>query len=307
MIFSRPWSFLFLLAGPLLAALFISAFRSKARLLKTMGDPAVLKKLMDPLAPRRQKVKAVLLVLSAILFALALAGPRWGQRFQDLRRRGIDVVIAVDVSASMLAEDLPPNRLTQAKRELGLLINRLEGDRVGLVAFAGTAFLQCPLTLDYGAVRSLLELIDTDLIPTPGTNLAAAIHTACDAFRRNEKKHKALVLLTDGEDHSGRFEDALRRAAGEGVRVFAIGFGNPDGEVIPLRDAQGTVSAYRKDKTGQTVVSKLNETDLRSAAAKTGGLYFRASQGEIEVDRVAESLRQMEKKHLESRVFDQYE
>ncbi|MGQ0644686.1 MAG: VWA domain-containing protein [Elusimicrobiota bacterium] len=307
MIFSRPWALWLLPALLLPAALFVAGFRRKSRLLSALGDAPVLRKLWDPAAERHQRVKAVLALLACLFLFLALAGPRWGLKFQEARRRGGDVMRAVDTSASMLAEDVKPNRLVQAKRELGLLIGGLEGDRVGVVAFAGTAFLQCPLTLDYGAARMLLDLITTDLIPAPGTSLAAALDAAREAFVREERKHKALVLLTDGEDHSGRLEAAVERAREEGVRVFAIGFGSPQGEIIPVRDEQGGLSAYKKDKAGQTVVSKLNEEALRDMAAKTGGRYYRATDGEVEVERILADLRGMEKKSLQSKVFDQHE
>jgi Ca-activated chloride channel family protein len=299
------WGFLGLTAA--LAALFAANFRWKARRLREIGDPAVLRLMVDPMAGRRQRLKAVLLTLASVCFAAALAGPHWGRRFQEVHRRGTDVVIAVDVSASMLAEDVKPNRLVQAKRELGLIIDRLPGDRVGLVAFAGTAFLQCPLTLDYGAARTLLDLIDTDLIPKPGTSLAAAVEAACDAFDPGSRQGKALILLTDGEDHSGRLPKAVERAREEGVRVFAVGFGSPQGEIIPLRDEQGRLREYKKDRQGQTVVSRLGEEALRSAAAATGGLYYRAERGEIELDRILKDIAGMEKKTLESRVYGQWE
>jgi Ca-activated chloride channel family protein len=235
---------------------------------------------------------------------LALAGPRWGHSFQNARRRGVDVVVAVDVSASMRAEDVAPNRLVQAKRELGLLIDGLQGDRVGVVAFAGAAFLQCPLTLDRAAARSILDLIDPDLIPTPGTDLAAALEESMKAFPEGARRNKALVLLTDGEDHSGRLDAAVRRAREKGVTLFTVGFGNTTGDVIPLRDAQGNVTGYKKDKDGKTVVSKMDETALRDMASRTGGAYHRATQGEIEIDRILKDIDGMEKKTLEDRTAD---
>lgn len=297
-----------LLALPaVLGLLTVAAFRWKRNVSARLGDPAVVRRLVDPRTGRYQRGKTVLRLLAAVFLVLALAGPRWGALFQEIQRRGIDVVIAVDVSASMLAEDVKPNRLTQAKRELTLLIDGLEGDRVGLVAFAGGAFLQCPLTLDYGAARTLLDLIGPDLIPRPGTDLAAALRQALDAFPRGLRKYKAVVLLTDGEDHSGALEAAVSRASEEGVRIFPIGFGSPQGEIIPLRDESGSLSGYKKDKDGQTVVSKLDEKALRAMAEKTGGTYFPASQGEIEVSRLLTAFRQMEKRSLESRVYGQLE
>lgn len=294
---------LVLLTFPLgLLVLMVVSFRWKERALARWGDRAALARLVDPQAGRRQRVKAFLLWLGLVFVILAAAGPRWGQAFQEVHRRGIDVMIAVDVSTSMLAEDAPPNRLAQAKRELGFLIDRLEGDRVGVVAFAGRAFLQCPLTLDYGAARSLLELVGPDLIPQPGTSLADALDVATGAFPPGSKKHRALVLLTDGEDHSGRMDDAVARAAAAGIVVFAVGLGSPAGEVIPLRDANGALTGYKKDKDGRTVTTKLDAAALEKMAKATGGAVVFSGTGGVDAEKILSALRSMEKKDLESRV-----
>lgn len=292
------------LAAPLAAlVLAVALFRWKSRVARRLGDPAVLARLYDPRTGRMQRVKTLLALLGFVLLVLAAAGPRWGQDYQEVQRRGVDVLIAIDVSASMLAEDIAPNRLTQAKRELGLLINGLEGDRVGVVAFAGAAFLQCPLTLDYGAARSLLDLVGPDMIPKPGTSLADAILTSVDAFPAGSKKHRVLVLLTDGEDHSGRLDAAVKKAEDEGVRILSIGFGSATGEIIPLRDEKGALIGYKKDKKGETVTSKMDQAALEKMAADTRGAFFPASQGEVEVARLLEEIRGMEKMDLESRVY----
>jgi Ca-activated chloride channel homolog len=305
-IVARPEALWLLILVPTAAAFFAHGFRRKRKTVEMLGEPRVLAKIVDPAAARRQRVKAVFLGLAVLFLALAAAGPRWGRTFQEIRRRGVDVIIAVDLSESMRAEDAKPNRLAAAKRELGLLINGLDGDRVGVVAFAGTAFLQCPLTLDYGAAQLLLDVLETDAVAAPGTSLAAAIHAACDAFPGPGKEHKALVLLTDGEDHSRELPAAVERAEEEGVRIFAIGFGSPDGEIIPVRDGQGNLVEYKKDKSGKTVVTRLGEAALRDAALQTNGQYYRATQGEVEVERVLADIQRMEKKSLESRQYDRY-
>lgn len=307
MMFSEAWAFFLwglVAAG---AALAVAAFRAKQKAFKTLGDHQVLAKLFPPEAGPRQRLKAVMQLAGLALLVAAMAGPRWGQKFEEVQRRGIDVVIAVDVSASMLAEDIKPNRLEQAKRELGLLIRGLQGDRVGVVAFAGTAFLQCPLTLDYSAARLILDALGPDLIPVPGTSLASALDASADAFPDKERQHKALVLLTDGEDHSEKLDQAMGRAKAEGLRIFAIGYGNPAGEIIPVRDEAGNVVDYKKDKAGKTVVSKLGEETLQRLARETGGRYYRATAGEVEVDRVLEDIHRMDKKNLESRLYDRFE
>ena len=303
-LFSRPWAFGLLGAVAAAALLAASHFRWKARTLKRLGDPDLLRRLSDPSAPRLQRLKAVLSLTALTFLVLAAAGPRWGRSYQQVRRRGVDVVIAVDVSASMLAQDVLPDRLTQAKRELGLLIDSLEEDRVGLVAFAGAAFLQCPLTLDHAAARSLLDLFGPDLVPRPGTDLAAALETSLAAFPPGDGRHKAVILLTDGEDHSGRLDSAVKQAEEEGARIFPVGFGNPSGEVIPIKDDNGNVTDYMKDKSGKTVVSKLGEAALQNMASRTGGTYRRAADGEVDLEALKNDVGRIEKKTLEDRVAD---
>jgi Ca-activated chloride channel family protein len=308
MIWTRPWALLLLLFPAGLFALYLAHFRWKDRLFRTLGDESILRRLTDPVTERHQRVKAAFALLASALLVAALAGPRWGRQFQEVHRRGSDVIVAVDVSLSMMAEDVKPNRLDRAKAELGLLIDELEGDRVGLVAFAGEAFLQCPLTLDYGAAKTLLDLIAPDLIPKPGTSLVAAIDTALGALPpARASGDAALVLLTDGEDHSGALPQALARAKAAGLRIFAVGIGTPQGEVIPLRDENGQITGYKKDKQGRTVASKLGEEDLRTLAAGTGGGYYRAVDGDISVDRIVADLRGLKKRELESRIYGRYE
>jgi Ca-activated chloride channel family protein len=297
---ARPWG---LSGGLLVVAVALAAtahFRWKARVRSAWIDEPLWRRLAGPTAGRHQGLKALMTVAGLTLLTVALAGPRWGVRLRETHRRGSDVIVAVDVSASMLAEDVKPDRLSQAKRELALVLDSLEGDRVGVVAFAGEAFLQCPLTLDTAAAKTLLDAIDPGLIPRPGTNLAAALDTAVKAFPEGPGG-KALALLTDGEDHSGVLEAAVRRAAAAEVRVFPIGFGSPDGEVIPVKDETGHVVDFKKDKTGKTVVSKLDEPALRAMATATGGAYARARDGDIDIRRLVEAVRGLPKRDLDSR------
>lgn len=297
--FAQPASVGWLAVSLVVAVLMVAQSRRVNRLKKQWGDEVLVNKLAR-LSPRWRGLKSILKVFALVLWAVVLMGPHWGHRFEEVKRRGVDVIIAVDVSASMMAEDIKPSRLVQAKRLLGRLIDGLEGDRVGVVAFAGQAFLQCPLTLDREAARSILELVSPDLIPVPGTNIASALDVSLDAFVRTEQKHKALVLLTDGEDHSGKLSQAVERAAAQGTRIWALGLGNPEGEVVPLKGEDGTITGYKKDDKGNTVVSRLNEDSLRNAADKTGGRYFRATPGESELDSLLEEVRNLEKKDLSS-------
>jgi Ca-activated chloride channel family protein len=250
----------------------------------------------------------VLVLASFLVLILALARPQFGTRVETVKREGHDIFVALDVSTSMLAEDVSPNRIAKARLEVSSLIDRLQGDRIGLIAFAGEAFVQCPLTLDYAAAKLFLSVMDTDLIPTPGTAVAEAIEKAVDSFVEGEKKSKVLIIITDGEDHDGSVEEAARKAAEQGIVIYPIGIGLPQGTPIPVYDQFGRQQGFKKDKSGEVVLSRLNEATLRSLGEITGGEYSRVTNSAIELDRIYEELNDMDKKELANRqitIFDE--
>jgi len=230
---------------------------------------------------------------------LSLTQPRWGYHWEDLHQRGVDVIVALDVSSSMLAEDIKPNRLERAKRKISDLLDMMEGDRIGLVAFAGTSFVQCPLTLDYGAARIFLSAIDTQLIPVQGTAIGNAIKTSVKAFRTQEKKSKALILITDGEDQTGKALAAAKSAGEQGVKIYTIGIGGEIG--APLPDLSGN-GGFRKNQQGEVILSKLDETTLQKIALETGGSYVRSVTGDIDLKTIYQDQikKHIEKKELKS-------
>ncbi len=236
-----------------------------------------------------------------------MARPQFGEKLTLLRRKGVDIIIALDTSLSMLAEDVKPSRLEKAKLEVSGLIDRMKGDRVGLVAFAGQSFVQCPLTLDLSAAQMFLDLMDPDLIPQPGTAIGDAIRTARMAFSQKEKKFKVLILMTDGEDHGSDPVEAAEEARKEGIIIYTIGIGSTYGEPIPLKDKNGKVGGFKKDENEEVVLSRLDEGTLRKIAKKTRGRYFRASAGEVELDKIYDEISKMEKKQLEGKMITQYE
>ncbi len=230
-----------------------------------------------------QRNKAALMILSVTFMALALTQPQWGYEWEDLKQEGVDIIIAIDVSNSMLAGDIKPNRLERAKRKISDLLQMIDGDRIGLVAFAGTSFLQCPLTLDYSAAEIFLDAIDTDLIPVQGTAIGHAIRTATRAFSQTEKKSKALILITDGEDHEGQAMSAAKEAGKQGIIIFTIGIGQEMGAPMPsLKSGKG----FKRDKSGEVVVSRLNETILQKMALETGGSYVRSVTGDMDLNKI---------------------
>jgi Ca-activated chloride channel family protein len=247
----------------------------------------------------RRRVKAFLSLLAMAFGIVALTQPQWGYHWEEIKRLGVDIIVAIDVSESMLAEDVKPSRLERAKREVFDLIEMLEGDRIGLIVFAGTSFVQCPLTLDYGACKMFLDYIDTDLIPVPGTALADAIRTATASFSKRERKSKALILITDGEDHEGEPIEAAKEAKQEGIKIFPIGVGRKEGVPIPLRGGSG---GFKKDRQGDMVITHLDETTLQKIALETGGSYVSSVTGDMDLDKIyKEGIKQrIEQKQLKS-------
>ena len=273
--------------------------RKKQQLtLKFCGNP-LLSKLVHPGVEKRHRSKTIFVVLAILFLILALTRPRWGYEWENLHQRGVDVIVALDVSSSMLAEDIKPNRLERAKRKISDLLDMMEGDRIGLVAFAGTSFVQCPLTLDYGAARLFLSAIDTQLIPVQGTALGNAIKTSVKAFRSQEKKSKALILITDGEDQMGKALSAAKSASDQGVKIYTIGIGGEIG--APLPNPSGT-GGFRKNQQGEVILSKLDETTLQQIALETGGSYVRSVTGDIDLNTIYKDQikKNIEKKELKS-------
>jgi Ca-activated chloride channel family protein len=292
-------SYLFLLwLVPALIIFYIYAFRKKDALIAEFCRIELLQALMPSVSRRRQLFKAALLIVAIFFCLIALMQPRWGFQWEEIKRYGVDIVIALDLSESMRAEDVKPNRLERAKREVFDLLQMVDGDRIGLVAFGGTSFLHCPLTLDYGAVQIFLDNLDTDLIPVPGTAMAEALRTSTAAFSRTERKSKAIILITDGEDHAGDVLKAAEEAKKEGIRIFAIGIGGEGGSPIPEKDGKG---GFLKDGEGNVVHSKLDEVTLQKIALSTGGAYVRSVTGDLDLEKIyKEEIHKMEGKELKS-------
>lgn len=291
----------------LIGAFFIYVFRSRETLLKKFGHLEILQKMMPGFKNSRRIWKAILVMLAYTSLVVAIAGPQIGTRLEEVKREGLDIIVALDVSLSMMAEDIAPNRLEKAKYEINKLIDILQGDRIGLVAFAGMAHVQSPLTLDYSAARLFLRLMDTELIPQPGTAIGEAIRTATKAFNQKERKHKVLILITDGEDHDSDPLKAAEEAAEQGIIIYTIGLGSPQGVPIPVYDKYGNPAGFKKDRSGNVVTTKLDATTLQQIAYATNGKYYISTSGEAELDEIYNEVSQMEKKELTSRQFSQYE
>ncbi len=299
----KPENFIWLWA--VLAAFLIfllSAWRKKRELAR-FGDPELVGRLVQALDPRARLFKRSMVLAALCLMVFALAQPHFKKSETKVERRGIDVLIAIDVSNSMLAKDIAPNRLEKAKLELAGLVDKLKGNRLGVIAFAGDAMIQCPLTLDRSAVKMLLSAVSPNLISFQGTDIGRAIGAALQAFQDKSKDSKALILLTDGEDHGKETAQYVKKAKEAGVRVITIGIGTPDGAPLPDEFGQGS----KKDRAGKVVLSKLGEEALQRIARETGGAYFRSTKGDLGSDGIERAIRGIATKGFKSGWAVEYE
>ncbi len=306
--FFSPEAFLFLWAVPGLLFLFwISQQLWRKRLAQFAEFETVRNKLMPAYDPKERTLRLGHLILIFLFAALALARPQWGEAKKKIERKGVDLIILLDTSLSMLAEDVKPSRFQKSKLELKTLVRNLKGDRVGMIAFAGSGFLQAPLTLDYSTFLLFLDAVEVGYIPDPGTSLAQALRLAARSFPTNNLKYKALILFTDGEDHIGGVEQALAEIKKQGIRIYSIGVGTLEGQPIPLRDEQGRKSGFKKDRSGEIVITKLNPPLLEKIALETGGLYLPSTPSEEEISVVLKHREGLGKKQFKERMVDEKE
>jgi Ca-activated chloride channel family protein len=302
--FGNPSNFWWLVAVPVLIVFLVWAYRARRRALQQFA--ALPDRLTASVNRVARRWKAVLLVAGILFGALALAQPRWGFEWREVKRKGVDVFVLLDVSKSMLTEDVRPNRLTQAKFACEDLLSKLEGDRIGLIAFAGTAFVQCPLTIDYEAFRLTLKDADSRIIPRGGSDIGTAILTAVKAFEAGEGRDRAIVLITDGEATESDVLAAADAAAKAGVKIYAIGVGTAEGELIPVRE-DGKPMEFLKDKEGTVVKSRLDEETLKQLALKTQGIYVRSAAGDFGMDTIYEKgIGQLQRKEAEAKLQKRY-
>lgn len=285
------------------------AWKKRIDALKQFGNYELIERLMEGVSRQKQRLK-LYLIFGVFGFALfSLARPLWGEKEQQLFSRGHDIIIALDVSKSMYAEDIKPNRLLKAKQEISALFNRMEGNRIGLVIFGGEAFMQCPLTLDYSAAKILLSEVEIGSVPVPGTAISSAINKAIESFPPGERESRAIILITDGEDTVADPLKSAEAAVNEGILIYAIGIGDPiTGVPIPIRNEAGELQDYVKDRSGEIVTSKLDEETLRKICLTTGGAYFTARADSFELEEIYTHLNERRKEQLlHSRFFSQYE
>jgi Ca-activated chloride channel family protein len=281
----------------------ISAYRRK-RALKRIGNRELVMQLIPEMSKIRPLVKFILQMIAVSAGIIILARPQFGSKLEEVKRQGVEVIIALDVSNSMLAEDIQPNRLTRAKQSISKLVDNLEDDKIGLIVFAGDAYTQIPVTIDYVSAKMFLSTINTDMVPKQGTAIGSAINLGMRSFTPGEGRSKAMIIITDGENHEDDPVKEAEQAAKNGIVIHTIGIGSTEGVPVPVT-TYGRKD-YLKDIEGNTVISRLDEDILKKIALATGGSYVRASSSDIGLDEIFSEIKQMKKQELDSSMYTEY-
>ncbi|MBP9992209.1 MAG: VWA domain-containing protein [Bacteroidales bacterium] len=289
-----------LLIVPLLFVFYAVYLAVRRKRISKIGDPALVQRLMPTASTAKGWLKVSLLAVAWLFFTLGLTRPQLGARLKEHQTQGAEIMIALDVSNSMLAEDYSPNRLERSKLAISRIVDKLAGDRVGLVVFAGQAFVQLPITADYVSAKIFLSSINTESVPIQGTALAEALTSSAKSFSTQSSRSRAIILITDGEDHEGDVQAAAQAIADEGIRIYCIGVGSPQGKPIPKN------GELMKDANGEIVVSRLDEAVLQEIAGIGGGKYVRAGNSEFGLNPIIDDIREMDKEQFQSLVFEDF-
>ena len=302
---NSEWLFLLVLI-PIIILVFILSVRWRKKAIGVFGQLKLVYKLMPMASEFKLRSKFILFAVAIASLIIGIANPQIGSKMEEVKREGVDLMIAIDLSNSMLAEDLQPNRLMRAKQSISKLIDRLDGDRIGLIVFAGDAYVQLPITTDYSAAKLFLSTINTNIVPTQGTAIGKAIELSIKSFDLQNAQNKAIIIITDGENHE---DDAIKKAQEAeklGIFVHTIGMGSAEGGPIPVKNRYGTITSYQKDKEGNTIITALNEDMLKQIAQAGGGSYIRANSTQSGLNALFKEINKMEKKEIGSKVFTDY-
>ena len=285
----------------ILAVLLAILAKRKEAVIRQLGTPELIAKLSATVNRSGRRWRKMLWFVVLVLLIIVLIRPRWGTQVEYNEREGVEIMVALDVSESMLAEDLKPSRLERAKLEISELMDRLEGNQIGLVLFSGAAFVQFPLTSDLTTARMFLDAAEPGIISRPGTAIAEAINIARTGFNEERATQKVIILVTDGEDHEGDVIMAAEEATEQGIIIFAIGFGSPSGEPIPQYGGQDELIGYKKNRQGEIILTHLDETTLQQIAFITNGRYYRAAADGREVGFLASAIGELQTTELDGR------
>ncbi|MBA7625812.1 hypothetical protein ES703_33244 [subsurface metagenome] len=300
--------FLYLLiALPVIIALYIVLVLLSKRNLLRFTDSAFFDILMPMRSPARRNFKFILFFFSLFFIIIALARPQFGSKLEEVKREGIEMIIALDVSRSMLAEDIKPNRLERAKQALITLINRMQDDKIGMIVFAGNAYTQLPITTDYISAKLFLSNINTEIVSRQGTAIASAIELGIKSFTQDTEASKVIVIISDGENHEGDAIAAAGKAAEKGIKIYTIGMGSPQGAPIPLLQRSGVQGGFLKDRQGEVIISRMDPVMLRRIAAVGEGEFFKASTGNVGLSRLYNNLNSLNKSEIETKMYSEYE
>lgn len=302
--FANPELLYLLLLLPFLILFFIINSIRKRRTIRKLGDQKLVNDLLPELSSIRPVLKFVILMVVVILSIIVLARPQFGSKIEDVKKQGVEVIIALDVSNSMLAEDIQPNRLTRAKQAISRLVDNLDNDKIGLIVFAGDAYTQIPVTTDYVSAKMFLSSINPEMVPKQGTAIGAAISLGIRSFTPGEDKSKALIIITDGENHEDDPVSAAEEASKAGIIIHTIGIGSEQGVPVPV--ITGGRKDFLKDIDGNTVITKLDEEILKKVALSTNGNYVRANNSNIGLDEIYNEIKKMKKQELESTMYTEY-
>ena len=305
--FAHPEYLYWLLLVPLTLVFFWYAARQRKAGRESFSTSQLFLRLAPQSSGAKRSVKSLLLLGALALMITGLANPQVGMRLEEVKQEGVDLFIALDVSLSMKAEDVKPNRLEKAKYEIGNLISKLGGDRIGLIIFSGEAYVQFPLTTDYSAANLFLDVVDVESVPTPGTAIGSAVEKAMRSFNLEDPTRKVLVIITDGENNEGDAVAQSEEAAKKGVLIYTIGMGSAAGSPIPLYDASGRQADFKRDRAGNVVLTKLDEETLEKIAALGNGKYYRATNTQDELDAIYKEINALQKREFGAKQFTDYE
>jgi Ca-activated chloride channel family protein len=300
----NPYILFLLLALPIFIIFVTISEKYRKRRFSKFADSRFYKFYLQQFSVFHWKLKNVLLLLACFFAILAAARPQWDKELEIVKKKGIDIVVCIDVSKSMDAEDIKPSRIQRAKDQLSYFIDQLRGDRIAIVAFAGYSFVQCPLTDDYDVAKLFLNLLDTNTIQTPGTDIGGAIEKSLNVFTKDQK-NKVIVVISDGEDLSENAEKFAEKAAKQGAVIYALGVGSPEGSTIPIMNETGAIE-YAKDDEGNIVLSKLDITTLTKIANLTDGKFYPITPRQSEILEIMKKINQTEKTNIESKRFSRY-
>ena len=296
----------FLALIPLIAIGLYFYNRWQKKSIEKFGDENLVTELMQNHSKARKNIKNTLFIFSIAFLIIGISNPQIGAKMEEVKREGVDLMIAIDLSHSMMAQDIKPNRLERAKQAISRLIDKLEGDRIGLVVFAGEAYVQLPITTDYSAAKLFLSTVNTSIIPTQGTKIGNAINLCVKSFDQENNQNKAIIIITDGENHDEEAISSAKIAQEQNIYIHTLGMGLTKGGPIPIYNKYGSTSEFRKDREGNIIITKLNETILKEIAQAGMGTYIRANNSKSGLSVLFDEINKMEKKEIGTMIFTNY-